>query len=154
MWVDILGSKLHYFENLDHKVVMAKVVEVYARQAVQDRDIASRLGVEESAYRVTPGGKEVYDRFAELETDFAVAAFILGSLEPPPEGYDSQYITTVEPWIEELFDEMTVEQSELRQLLAALVAEMANPEAEAYRQEVKDLYEVREPQELGWYLEG
>lgn len=155
-WVDLLGAKLKSFENLEMKLIVARIIADNARHAKLFSDRAKELGENPETYEPPRIGQEIYDILEAYERHFDEFAYAYGSLihfSSLLELYHNVADSRSRSVIEEVH-------GDVREHLAVLEdyfeVNADTPEKKKRAEEIKvkaeEIYADREEVEIKWYV--
>jgi len=154
-WVDIFGAKLKSIENLEMKLVAARIIADNAKHAKLFSDRAKELGEKPESYEPPQVGQRIYDILERYSDNFDEFAYALGSLIHFSSLLDI-YHSLADSKSRVIIEEVQRDVKEHLKILREYFQVNANtPEKKKRAEEIKAVagktYADREDEELKWY---
>lgn len=154
-WVDIFGAKLSSIDDLDMKVVAARVVADNARHAKLFRKRAEELGENPDTYKPPEIGQRIYDILEDLETPIDYFAYAWGSLIHFASLLDL-YQSVADPMSREVIrtvqDDVSEHLTHLEEYFRVNAETLdRKARAEEIKTKAETIYAEREEKEIDWY---
>ena len=154
-WVDLFGGKLKFIEDLDTKLVAARIIADNAKHAKLFRDRARELGEKPETYAPPEIGQRIYDILESYNDTFDEFAYAWGSLIHFSSLLDL-YHGVADPKSQKVIEEVRNDvRAHLGYLEKYFELNSGTPEKQRRAEEVKmvadKIYADREDEEIKWY---
>ncbi len=154
-WVDLFGEKLKSINNLEMKIVAARVIADNARHAKLFSDRARELGETPETYKPPEIGQKIYDILETYDSTFDNFAYAWGSLIHFSSLLELYHIVA-DPRSRLVIEEVQGDVGEhLKSLEKYFEVNVDTPEKKKRLEEVKavadKIYANREDVEIKWY---
>lgn len=154
-WVDSFGAKLKSFDNLETKLVVARVIADNAKHAKLFSNRAKELGESPETYKPPQIGQKIYDILESYEEPFDGLAYAWGSLihfSSLLNIYQCVADSESRPIIKEVQNDVNVHMNLLEDYF------QVNADTQEKRKRVEEIkliadriYAEREDEEIKWY---
>ena len=154
-WVDIFGDKLKSIDDLDMKLITARIIADNAKHAKMFSDRAKELGGDPESYSPPEVGQRIYDILESLDDPFDEYAYAWGSLVHFSNLLEL-YISVSDSKSRNILEEVKGDVKGHLDLLEKYFESKADSEekkqrAEKMKKTADDIYADREDVEMEWY---
>lgn len=156
VWVNLFGARLVAFDDLEMKLIVARIIADNAKHAKLFSDRARELGENPQTYRPPKIGQKIYDILEGYEEPFDEFAYAWGSLIHFSSLLEL-YHAVADPKSQSVIEEVQRDVREHLGILENYIEVNADtPEKKNRAEEIKvraeGIYTDREDVEIEWYL--